>query len=315
MHETASVADTLAVTSNAFGIGAVERDTGLSKDTLRIWERRYRFPAPQRDAFGERIYPRDQVDKLRVVKRLMDQGMRPGKIMHHTLEELRALRQAHPQAAPASAPLQASVQALVTLILEHRIDELRGALGQQVLRLGLARFVIDIVAPLNAAVGEAWVAGEMAIFEEHLYTESIKVVLRAAIATVPRQAGSPRILLTTFPKEEHGLGLLMAEAVLALEGAHCVSLGVETPVPDIVRAAASQQADIVALSFSAAYATNGVLDGLAELRATLPGNVEVWAGGSAMALLRRPPDDVCIMPDLDAIGDTLTAWRLSRSKD
>ena len=30
-------------------IGAVERDTGLSKDILRMWERRYGFPRPERD--------------------------------------------------------------------------------------------------------------------------------------------------------------------------------------------------------------------------------------------------------------------------
>ena len=35
-------------------ISQVERDTGLSKDTLRIWERRYGFPNPGRDAQGER---------------------------------------------------------------------------------------------------------------------------------------------------------------------------------------------------------------------------------------------------------------------
>ena len=29
-------------------IAAVERDTGLSKDTLRVWERRYGFPVPER---------------------------------------------------------------------------------------------------------------------------------------------------------------------------------------------------------------------------------------------------------------------------
>src|SRR5271165_2475103 len=39
----------------AFGIAAVERDTGLSKDTLRVWERRYRFPLPLRDTSGERV--------------------------------------------------------------------------------------------------------------------------------------------------------------------------------------------------------------------------------------------------------------------
>ncbi|MDQ5941447.1 MAG: MerR family transcriptional regulator, light-induced transcriptional regulator, partial [Pseudomonadota bacterium] len=63
----------------AFTIGAVERDTGLAKDTLRVWERRYGFPQPERDANGERLYPAAQVERLRLIKRLMDQGFRPGK--------------------------------------------------------------------------------------------------------------------------------------------------------------------------------------------------------------------------------------------
>lgn len=298
-----------AATPMHVGIGAIERDTGLSKDTLRIWERRYQFPVPARDAGGARVYPPEQVDKLRIIKRLMNRGMRPGKIMHHSLDELRALRRGQPEAMAESAQLQA----LVTLIRQHRVDELRNALSQQALRLGLARFVIDVVAPLNIAVGEAWADGDLAIFEEHLYTESINIVLRNAIASVPRDTGTPRVLLTTFPREQHGIGLLMVEAVLALEGAHCVSLGVGTPIPEIVNAAASQRAQIVALSFSAAYATNGAWDGLAELRATLPTAVEVWAGGAAMKMGRRPPDNVRIMRDLDAVRDTLTTWRLIRA--
>ena len=43
--------------AGAYPISAVERETGLSKDTLRMWERRYGFPAPGRDAQGERVYP------------------------------------------------------------------------------------------------------------------------------------------------------------------------------------------------------------------------------------------------------------------
>ena len=33
-------------------IAAVERETGLAKDTLRVWEKRYGFPQPLRDASG-----------------------------------------------------------------------------------------------------------------------------------------------------------------------------------------------------------------------------------------------------------------------
>ena len=32
--------------AGAYPISAVERETGLSKDTLRMWERRYGFPRP-----------------------------------------------------------------------------------------------------------------------------------------------------------------------------------------------------------------------------------------------------------------------------
>ena len=41
--------------STMMNIAAVERDTGIGKDTLRVWERRYGFPQPQRDANGERL--------------------------------------------------------------------------------------------------------------------------------------------------------------------------------------------------------------------------------------------------------------------
>ena len=39
-------------------ISAVERETGLSKDVLRMWERRYGFPKPARDENGEQSITR-----------------------------------------------------------------------------------------------------------------------------------------------------------------------------------------------------------------------------------------------------------------
>ena len=61
--------------AGAIGIAAVERETGINKETLRVWERRYGFPAPWRDATGERLYPPEQVHKLRLVRRLMEAGI------------------------------------------------------------------------------------------------------------------------------------------------------------------------------------------------------------------------------------------------
>ncbi|MEY4428243.1 MAG: hypothetical protein RLZZ182_932, partial [Pseudomonadota bacterium] len=72
-------------------IAAVERDTGLSKDTLRVWERRYAFPQPVRDAQGERCYPLDQIEKLRLIKRLLDVGHRPSRLVSLPMDDLQAL--------------------------------------------------------------------------------------------------------------------------------------------------------------------------------------------------------------------------------
>jgi DNA-binding transcriptional MerR regulator/methylmalonyl-CoA mutase cobalamin-binding subunit len=297
-------------------IASVERDTGLSKDTLRVWERRYGFPAPGRDALGERLYPLDQVDKLRTLKRLLDLGHRPGKIVALPAEDLQRLAQASTDsAARRTSPIQAhdDLDGLVGLLGTHRFDELRSQLAQLLLRKGLARFVADVVAPLNEMVGEAWTRGTLQIFEEHLYTETVQALLRNAIGSIPRADLRPRVLLTTFPQEPHGLGILMAETIFALEGCHCISLGVQTPLRDITLAAEAQRADIIALSFSPAVNPNQALDGLAELRRTLPAAVEIWAGGSCPALHRRPPQGVLALRLLDDIATALLRWRQEKA--
>jgi len=294
-------------------IAAVERDTGLSKDTLRVWERRYGFPSPSRDAFGERAYPVEQVEHLRLLKRLLDAGWRPGRLMKMKPEEVSALAQGAPgPAAVAAAPGPGqALEPFLDMIRRHDPAALHRELGRMLSRLGAFRFVTDLVAPLNAAVGEAWMRGHLEVFEEHAYTEEVQVVMRQAIAQIPTpmMAARPAVLLSTFPGEPHGLGLLMVETLFRLEGCACVSLGVQTPMLDIVRAAQAHQADIVALGFSGILGAQQVVDGLSDLRLRLPASVELWAGGSAAVLARRPVDGVRVVQDLHAIAGEVRRWR------
>lgn len=293
-------------------ISDVERDTGVAKETLRVWERRYAFPQPLRDPNGERVYPIEQVDKLRLVKRLIDLGFRPGKVIQYSADELQALTgQATGRGDGAIAP-GPELQGYLDLCKSHQMEALRRKLSQALLVMGLKSFVIDLVAPLTHLIGEAWAAGQLATFEEHLYTESLTVVMRGAIFGMPpagaSSLGAPRILLTTLPQERHGLGLLMAEAMCVAEGAQCISLGVQTPLPDIIEAARVQRVDIIALSFSVAMNPRQALDGLAELHARLGGGAELWAGGSNAALKRRRPAYVRVF-ELADLTAAIADWR------
>ena len=297
----------------SLSIAAVERDTGIGKDTLRIWERRYGFPQPGRDAYGERSYSLEQVEKLRVIKRLLDQGHRPGRIVAQPVEALQRLSQGQsgtPQkmAMPGTTP---ELRDFMACILGHDAEGLRRKLHQAVVAMGHFRFVTELVAPLNTMVGDGWMRGELQIFEEHLYTECITSVLRQAINNIPHPGpdNQPKVLLTTFPQESHGLGLLMAECLLALEGCRCISLGTQTPLRDIVLGVQAHQVDVIALSFSISLNPNHVLDGLSELRRQLPDTVEIWAGGRCPVLHRRALPGVVTLGPLEDIPAQIQSWR------
>lgn len=288
-------------------IAAVERDTGLSKDTLRAWERRYGFPKPLRGSQAERSYPPEQVHKLHLLKRLLDAGHRPGRVVPLEIGELKRLAASAP-AAPAGA---LDLQLWLALLGRHDAYALRNALGQALLQMGLERFVTTLVAPLNVAVGDAWMQGRLQVFEEHLYTECLQTVLRQAIGglTGAARPDSPRVLLATIPQEPHGLGLLLAETLFSLEGCTCLSLGARVPLADIVAAARSHAAQVVGLSFTASLAPAQVHEALQELRARLPAEVELWAGGHSTALQRRVVQGVRVVTQIGEIAAQLSRWR------
>jgi methanogenic corrinoid protein MtbC1 len=138
----------------------------------------------------------------------------------------------------------------------------------------------------------------------------MQVLLRQAIGALP--AGDrPRILLTTVPEEQHVLGLLMLEALLTLEGARCISLGTQTPLADIRLAASAQHADIVALSFSAAFPTRQVAPLLAQIRAMLDPGIELWAGGAGVERVAAP-EGLRLMRHLRDALDGLQGWNAVR---
>jgi DNA-binding transcriptional MerR regulator len=81
-----------------YPINVVEKETSISKYLLRMWERRYSFPRPERDQKGERVYTDDDVEKLKLVKKLMEEGYRPSKIIDQELPQLRELSKSFDEA-------------------------------------------------------------------------------------------------------------------------------------------------------------------------------------------------------------------------
>jgi DNA-binding transcriptional MerR regulator len=312
------------MTNSSHTIADVERDTGLSKDTLRVWERRYGFPDPTRDTLGERRYDDAQVQHLRHLRRLLDAGFRAGKVVPLPLAELLALPVAQDPAPNApSAQACASAQAAtpqvsewMAVLRQHDARGLRSCMEQYLLAHGLGRLVRDGIAAMNVQVGQSWLAGKLAIFEEHLYAEAVQQVLRQALSQLAtrRPPQPPRVLLTTVPGEPHGLGLLMAECEMALAGCDTLALGVQTPLAEIVTAAQACRADVVALGFSAVLNPREVRAALLQLRAQLPAERALWSGGQCPTLKASGRGGFRLeghrhLPQLDDIALAVAHWR------
>ncbi len=316
--------DPLTDAGQTWSIAEVERETGLGKDTLRVWERRYGFPPPLRDKLGERAYPDEQLQRLRLIKRALDAGHRPGKVVPLALDPLQTLLLQPRASAPAHGPAPASGPAAeaevpwLQWLAQDRTDLVRQALQQQILRQGLGAVVEQRIAPLCVQVGEAWLRGELSIYQEHLFTETLQSVLREAIASV--DAGGlalqqpPRVLLTTTPSEQHGLGLLMAECQFALESCARFVLGVSTPVADIVLAVRQLRIDVLALSFSAYASRRDIAESLRQLSEQVPAGVEIWVGGAGAARHRRVlPEAVRLLEQARDVSAQLHSWRQSHA--
>ena len=73
---------------SGYRIGTVSRMTGISPDTLRIWERRYEVVTPQRSAGGGRLYSSEDIARLKLIGRLVDKGDAISVVANLTHDEL-----------------------------------------------------------------------------------------------------------------------------------------------------------------------------------------------------------------------------------
>lgn len=71
--------------------GTAARLAGLSPSTLRIWEHRYGVVAPPKTATGQRAYSMNDVERLRLVKRLTVEGFAIGTVARLDADALLAL--------------------------------------------------------------------------------------------------------------------------------------------------------------------------------------------------------------------------------
>lgn len=280
-----------------YTIAAVSKLTGVSTDTLRVWERRFGWPRPARSGSGQRRYPKSQVDLLQIVQTRVGAGEGIGKVLDSmgligsrsgSEAEVSAARPASAAAAvPANLldPRAAFASKLLDLLVvgdlngAHRLLDDAAFSPEETLRV-LEFALIEI--------GERWYRRRAAIHQEHLASEFVRHELIALLREARRRNVAPRAtaLLTTARNERHEGGLLAVACALELAGWRAMLLGPDLPSDEIAQAVRRLRPDAVLVSFALSRSVTSRFEELGRL-ATDPDGAPVFVGGRSVLNHRK----------------------------
>jgi MerR family transcriptional regulator, light-induced transcriptional regulator len=227
--------------------------SGVSEGLIRAWERRYGVLKPRRTASGYRAYTEHDIEVLRRLKKLTEEGVAIAEAVRLLPQLKREAKESLEQDALVSIRVPAEEQ-----YGKWRQEILRGAefLDQQaverVLDEGIAAvpplvFFDEIVTPVQQEIGVRWHDGRLNVTQEHLVTHALRQRLMLLLQQAPRRA-KKHIVCACFPDEEHDLGLIGVALRFRHAGWRVTYLGARTPLENLATLVRSVLPDVVALS-------------------------------------------------------------------
>lgn len=259
-------------------VGKVADELGIPIPTLRTWDRRYGVGPSVRTPGGHRRYSRNDLERVRRLKEIIDAGVAP-VVAAQIVSEVLVPNEVE---VDATRRIIEATKALDSQTITEIID---GAVRAS----GLVRAWDMVMAPALVRIGDAWEGGIVGVEHEHLLSSRVLQFLRGQTRTVTAQK-TGTVLLASAPEEQHKLPIVALEAALADRGVASLELGSRLPSEALQLLMTSVEPDIVVLWASMPReADDPVLD---VLRAA-PEGCEVlmagpgWADESPVQSLRE----------------------------
>lgn len=268
-------------------IRVVARRTGLTPAVLRAWEKRYAVVVPSRTEGGQRLYSDDDVERLALLHRAVEEGRGISQVAAMPTEELQELVREDQVERRTPAPLEPMDGTSAGRVLEKaqrevtQMDqkELERTLTRAALAFSVPTVVDDIVVPLLTRIGTAWESGRMGPAHEHLATVVIRRFLEWMLGTIAVTDEAPVMLAGTPAGEKHELGALLSAVSGTAEGWRGVFMGPDLPAEELVLAARRLEAEVVTLSCVDQQTAQALLGEIMRIRELLPADVQLMVGG------------------------------------
>jgi methanogenic corrinoid protein MtbC1 len=275
-------------------ISEVSELLGIPVPTIRSWERRYGFPAPNRTLGSHRRYDETVVEQLRAVRDEIAGGV-PAE------EAVGYVRRTSVEGNRGSG----FVKGILEAGLAFDAPAVRGQLEAAVAALGLDDAIQWVALPALREIGSLWEAGRCDVAREHLASHEVRnwLVNRLPART---ERSSPLVLMACGPKDLHTIGLEAFHVILARRGFRTSVLGARTPADALAAAARSLDAAAVVLTSHLNVNRRSAVEAIGEVAKL---GVPVFYAGNAFgsARSRRGVPGTYLGRDLAAAAELVEA--------
>jgi MerR family transcriptional regulator, light-induced transcriptional regulator len=287
----------------SYPIRAVAQITGLSLDTLRAWERRYKAVVPERSHRG-RQYGAEHIERLLLLGRLVEKGHAIGGIASLSDEGLqkllndqprRPVSQISPDASTMIAPILAAIEEFDMEVASQEMSRLAAMLAPRDL-------VYQVMVPLMHEVGVRWHEGKLAIAQQHLVSQMLRDLLGSIIRLFRPSGSKVRMVFATPAGESHEFGIQAASALASMMGIEPVYLGTNLPAAEIAQAAQRTAAQVIVLGIT--LPSESTAAEISSVAAAMPATTELWLGGGGSGI------DVAVSGPSAVRLDSLPAFEL-----
>ena len=296
---------------NTHRIHRVAKLTGLSKDVIRVWERRFGLLKPTRGANRYRNYSDEDVTLLRYLKEQLDAGGSVGELSKLGREELLTR-------ARVNAPRVAVVENMFVRLLQELVSTLNPLdrvtfekrLNGAVAVVPFDEALHGILLPLQEQVGRLWHEGHVSIAVEHYVTSQIQQKIFSAMNQLPVAEFGATVVVACPPGEEHDIAALAVAYQCRVRGCRVYYLGANVPIAALAKLCKDVKPDLTILSLPIVRSEDKIMDLIRVLVDEVGPFTDVAVGGHGAVALRERFVDARIQPledfsDLDGTLDRL----------
>lgn len=293
---------------NTHRIYRVAKLTGLSKDVIRVWERRYGLVVPSRSSNRYREYSDEEVALLRFLKTQMEQGATIGALAAEGRDSLVArMHVATPVSAEEQKPHERLLDDLIGLLDPLDKEGFERKLNGAVAVIPFEEAVQRILLPLQRRIGELWHEGRLNVAVEHYVTKIAQQKLFSVMNQLPVNEFGPRVLIACPEGETHEIGAQAVAYIAATRGCHVYYLGPNLPNSNLLTFCEKIEPDLILLSLTEEQPDTVALQQITELKQLAIRWPVAVGGQGARAMGDRLRDaKIELLDDLTALHSRLT---------